>query len=131
MWIGNVIAAFSCNEITVRLRAACAQVGGPSVWLVLANTLDAVVEDCVNAVGVDVNTASAAILGYIAGLNKAIAQQIVEYRKENGRFDNRQALCGMCRAWASAPLSRQPASCAFRTVLNLWMPPQFTLNLML
>ncbi|MBL8321076.1 MAG: RNA-binding transcriptional accessory protein [Acinetobacter sp.] len=58
----------------------------------LANTLDAVVEDCVNAVGVDVNTASAAILGYIAGLNKAIAQQIVEYRKENGRFDNRQAL---------------------------------------
>ncbi|EPF70335.1 Tex family protein [Acinetobacter rudis] len=58
----------------------------------LAKTLDAVVEDCVNAVGVDVNTASAAILGYIAGLNKAIAQQIVEYRKENGRFDNRQAL---------------------------------------
>ncbi|PZT89552.1 MAG: RNA-binding transcriptional accessory protein [Acinetobacter sp.] len=58
----------------------------------LAKTLDAVVEDCVNAVGVDVNTASSAILGYIAGLNKAIAQQIVEYRKENGRFENRQAL---------------------------------------
>ncbi|MDQ8935315.1 Tex family protein [Acinetobacter rudis] len=58
----------------------------------LAKTLDAVVEDCVNSVGVDVNTASAAILGYIAGLNKAIAQQIVDYRKENGRFDNRQAL---------------------------------------
>ena len=58
----------------------------------LAKTLDAVVEDCVNAVGVDVNTASAAILGYIAGLNKAIAQQIVDYRKENGRFDTRQGL---------------------------------------
>jgi len=58
----------------------------------LAKTLDAVVEDCVNAVGVDVNTASPAILAYIAGLNKSIAQQIVEYRKENGRFDNRQAL---------------------------------------
>ncbi|MHA3048508.1 Tex family protein [Acinetobacter sp. ANC 4641] len=58
----------------------------------LAKTLDAVVEDCVNAVGVDVNTASAAILGYIAGLNKSIAQQIVEYRKEHGRFDTRQAL---------------------------------------
>jgi len=58
----------------------------------LAKTLDAVVEDCVNAVGVDVNTASSAILGYIAGLNKAIAQKIVEYRKENGRFDNRQDL---------------------------------------
>ena len=58
----------------------------------LAKTLEAVVEDCVNSVGVDVNTASSAILGYIAGLNKAIAQQIVEYRKEHGRFDNRQAL---------------------------------------
>lgn len=58
----------------------------------LAQTLDAVVEDCVNAVGVDVNTASPAILSYIAGLNKAIAQQIVEYRKEHGRFENRQHL---------------------------------------
>ena len=58
----------------------------------LAKTLDAVVEDCVNAVGVDVNTASAAILGYIAGLNKAIAQQIVDYRKEHGRFEKRTAL---------------------------------------
>ncbi|UUS60539.1 MULTISPECIES: Tex family protein [unclassified Acinetobacter] len=58
----------------------------------LAKTLEAVVEDCVNSVGVDVNTASSAILGYIAGLNKSIAQQIVEFRKENGRFDNRQSL---------------------------------------
>ena len=58
----------------------------------LAKTLDAIVEDCVNAVGVDVNTASSAILGYIAGLNKAIAQQIVEYRKEHGRFEARTAL---------------------------------------
>ncbi|RLZ10201.1 RNA-binding transcriptional accessory protein [Acinetobacter sp. 2JN-4] len=58
----------------------------------LAKTLDAVVEDCVNAVGVDVNTASPAILAYIAGLNKSIAQQIFEYRKEHGRFDSRQAL---------------------------------------
>ena len=58
----------------------------------LAKTLEAVVEDCVNSVGVDVNTASSAILVYIAGLNKSIAQQIVDYRKEHGRFDNRQAL---------------------------------------
>ncbi|AMW80037.1 RNA-binding transcriptional accessory protein [Acinetobacter sp. TGL-Y2] len=58
----------------------------------LAKMLETVVEDCVNSVGVDVNTASSAILGYIAGLNKSIAQQIVEFRKENGRFDNRQAL---------------------------------------
>ena len=40
----------------------------------------------------NVNTASSAILGYIAGLNKAIAQQIVEYRKEHGRFEARNAL---------------------------------------
>ena len=58
----------------------------------LAKTLEAVVEDCVNSAGVDVNTASPAILAYIAGLNKSIAQQIVDYRKEHGRFDSRQAL---------------------------------------
>ncbi|MBF7696079.1 Tex family protein [Acinetobacter rathckeae] len=58
----------------------------------LATALDAVIEDCVNAVGVDVNTASPAILAHIAGLNKAIAQQIVEYRKAHGQFANRQTL---------------------------------------
>lgn len=58
----------------------------------LARALDAVVEDCVNAVGVDVNTASPAILSYIAGLNKNIAQQIVNYRKTHGVFKNRQDL---------------------------------------
>ncbi|WLF84001.1 Tex family protein [Moraxella sp. ZY210820] len=58
----------------------------------LAKALDAVVEDCVNAVGVDVNTASPAILAYIAGLNKNVAQQIVEYRKTYGIFKNRQQL---------------------------------------
>lgn len=58
----------------------------------LARALDAVVEDCVNAVGVDVNTASPAILAYIAGLNKNVAQQIVDYRKEHGLFTNRQQL---------------------------------------
>lgn len=58
----------------------------------LARALDAVVEDCVNAVGVDVNTASPAILAYIAGLNKNIAQQIVNYRKTHGVFKNRQDL---------------------------------------
>lgn len=58
----------------------------------LAQSLDAVVEDCVNAVGVDVNTASAALLRYIAGLNQSTAQQIVEYRKANGAFRSRQQL---------------------------------------
>lgn len=55
----------------------------------LAKRLDAVVEDCVNAVGVDVNTASAPLLTRIAGLNKTLAQNIVTYRDENGRFVNR------------------------------------------
>lgn len=55
----------------------------------LAKRLDAVVEDCVNAVGVDVNTASAPLLTRIAGLNKTLAQNIVIYRDENGRFENR------------------------------------------
>ena len=58
----------------------------------LARTLDAVVEDCVNAVGVDVNTASPALLSRIAGLNKNIAQQIADYRKEHGVFKDRQDL---------------------------------------
>lgn len=58
----------------------------------LARMLDSVVEDCVNAVGVDVNTASPALLSRIAGLNKNIAQQIADYRREHGVFNNRQQL---------------------------------------
>ncbi|MGI2462773.1 Tex family protein [Vibrio cholerae] len=58
----------------------------------LAKRLDAIVEDCVNAVGVDVNTASAALLTRVAGLSAALAQNIVDYRDENGRFESRSAL---------------------------------------
>jgi len=58
----------------------------------LARSLDAVVEDCVNAVGVDVNTASAALLARIAGLNSTIAQNIVNYRDANGTFKTREDL---------------------------------------
>ncbi|WP_457803598.1 Tex family protein [Vibrio cholerae] len=58
----------------------------------LAKRLDAIVEDCVNAVGVDVNTASAALLTRVAGLSAALAQNIVDYRDENGRFELRSAL---------------------------------------
>ncbi|WP_044363311.1 Tex family protein [Vibrio fluvialis] len=58
----------------------------------LAKRLDAVVEDCVNAVGVDVNTASPALLTRVAGLSSTLAQNIVDYRDENGRFDSRSAL---------------------------------------
>ncbi len=58
----------------------------------LARTLDAVVEDCVNAVGVDVNTASAALLRQVAGLNGSISENIVAYRDANGPFVNRRQL---------------------------------------
>ncbi len=58
----------------------------------LARKLDAVVEDCVNAVGVDLNTASAPLLARVAGMSKTLAQNIVAYRDENGRFNSRSDL---------------------------------------
>ena len=58
----------------------------------LSETLSGVVEDCVNKVGVDVNTASASLLEYIAGISKAVAKNIVLYREENGRFTSRKEL---------------------------------------
>ena len=58
----------------------------------LARSLDAVVEDCVNAVGVDVNTASPPLLERVSGLNHAVAQSIVAFRDDKGRFASRAAL---------------------------------------
>jgi uncharacterized protein len=58
----------------------------------LARNLDSVVEDCVNLVGVEANTASAALLSRVAGLNQTIAQNIVNYRDEHGVFTNRKQL---------------------------------------
>ena len=58
----------------------------------LAEALHNVVEDAVNRVGVDLNTASAALLGYVSGIGKTLAQNIVAYREENGRFRNRREL---------------------------------------
>ncbi len=58
----------------------------------LARSLDAVVEDCVNAVGVDVNTASPALLARISGLSASLADAIVRHRDQNGPFSNREAL---------------------------------------
>lgn len=58
----------------------------------LEGALGGVVEDCVNKVGVDVNTASAALLEYISGISKAIAKNIVAYREENGKFTERKQL---------------------------------------
>ena len=58
----------------------------------LSETLQGVVEDCVNKVGVDLNTASASLLEYISGINKTIAKNIVTYREENGAFTDRKQL---------------------------------------
>ena len=58
----------------------------------LGEALEGVVEDSVNKVGVDLNTASASLLEYISGISKTIAKNIVTYREENGRFDNRKQL---------------------------------------
>ena len=58
----------------------------------LSEALGGVVEDCVNRVGVDLNTASASLLEYISGISKAVAKNIVAYREENGRFETRNQL---------------------------------------
>ncbi|RNM24993.1 RNA-binding transcriptional accessory protein [Dickeya undicola] len=63
----------------------------------LAKKLDAVVEDCVNAVGVDLNTASVALLTRVAGLTRLMAQNIVSWRDDNGRFNNRDQLLKVSR----------------------------------
>ncbi len=63
----------------------------------LATSLTHIVEDCVNAVGVDLNTASAELLSYISGLNQSIAEHIVAYRDANGAFRSRQALLSVNR----------------------------------
>jgi uncharacterized protein len=66
----------------------------------LAKKLDAVVEDCVNSVGADVNTASAQLLARISGLNQAIARNIVSFRDENGPFRTRQQILNVPRLGA-------------------------------
>ncbi|MBR5514077.1 MAG: RNA-binding transcriptional accessory protein [Ruminococcus sp.] len=58
----------------------------------MSDALSGVVEDCVNSVGVDLNTASHSLLSYIAGINSAVAKNIVAYREENGRFTDRKEL---------------------------------------
>ncbi|MDH2376804.1 MULTISPECIES: Tex family protein [Providencia] len=63
----------------------------------LARKLDAVVEDCVNSVGVDLNTASVALLTRVAGLSKMIAQNVVDWRDQNGQFSDRKQLLKVAR----------------------------------
>ena len=58
----------------------------------LEQALGAVVEDCVNSVGVDLNTASASLLSYVSGLSKTVSAHVIAYREEHGRFANRRTL---------------------------------------
>lgn len=68
----------------------------------LSETLSGVVEDCVNKVGVDLNTASAPLLSYISGISSAVAKNIVAYREENGRFKSRKELLKVAKLGAKA-----------------------------
>jgi uncharacterized protein len=68
----------------------------------LAKALDGVIEDAVNAVGVDINTASAYLLAHISGLNKTTAGNIIQYRRENGRFVNRKEILKVGKIGAKA-----------------------------
>ena len=68
----------------------------------LGETLNGVVEDCVNKVGVDLNTASAPLLTYVSGINSAIAKNIVAYREQNGKFSNREQLLNVDKLGAKA-----------------------------
>lgn len=68
----------------------------------LAGALDGVVEDCVNSVGVDLNTASPSLLSYVSGINKSIAKNITVYRDEKGKFSNRKELLKVPKLGAKA-----------------------------
>ncbi|WP_251353560.1 Tex family protein [Hominisplanchenecus murintestinalis] len=68
----------------------------------LGDTLGGVVEDCVNKVGVDLNTASAPLMEYVSGISKAVAKNIVAYREENGRFTERKQLLKVAKLGAKA-----------------------------
>ena len=68
----------------------------------LDEALSGVVEDCVNAVGVDINTASHSLLSHIAGINAATAKNIVKYREENGEFSNRKQILKVPKIGAKA-----------------------------
>ena len=75
----------------------------------LTEQLNKVVEDCVNKVGVDLNTASASLLSYISGISKTIAKNIVAFREENGAFKSRKELLKVAKL-GQRPLSKVPDS---------------------
>ena len=96
----------------------------------LGESLNGVVEDCVNKVGVDLNTASAPLLSYISGISSAIAKNIVAYREENGRFTDRKN----CLKYRNSDRKRSSSAqvlCVFPKVRIHLMLQVFIRNLML
>ena len=93
----------------------------------LDEALSGVVEDSVNKVGVDLNTASASLLEYISGISKAIAKNIVAYREENGQFTDRKELLKVAKL---GPKNSVQVSCAFPVERILWMQQVYILRAM-
>lgn len=87
----------------------------------LDGALTNVVEDCVNRVGVDLNTASPSLLSYIAGINSTIAKNIVTYREEKGRFQNRMEL-KRCHGWAKRHSGNVRDLCGSLREATPWTP---------
>ena len=93
----------------------------------LAAALDAVVESVVNYVGVDVNTASAALLGYVAGISKRVAQAIIAHRDESGPFSSRAELKKV-KGLGPKAFEQAAASSACRAAKTRWTIPPSTLK---
>ncbi len=92
----------------------------------LDRSLDAVVEDCVNAVGVDVNTASPALLSRVAGVGPLLSENIVAYRNENGPFAKRSDLKKVPPRLGAKRSSNARASSGSPGERSHWMPPACT-----
>ena len=91
----------------------------------LKASLDQTVESCVNLVGVNVNTASKHLLTYVSGLGPTLAQNIVDYRTENGPFESRRQLLKVPRM-GPKPTNSAPDSSAFRKPRIRWTILRFT-----
>ncbi len=93
----------------------------------LKKKLEETVESCVNHVGVDVNTASKELLSYVAGVNSAIAKNVVKYRDEHGAFKSRDQLREVPK-FGPKRTNRRRASCAFAADRTRWIIPPFILR---
>ena len=93
----------------------------------LENVLGNVVEDCVNNVGVDLNTASASLLEYVSGISKTLAKNIVAFREENGQFTTRKQLLKVAKLGPRL-LNSVQVSLESEMEKNLWIIQVFILK---